>query len=46
VYVFAYFSGTYVLSLALLHFLVPRIGETRSEPVATSSTPPQPVSSK
>ena len=35
IYVFAYFSCTYLLALAFLHFLVPRIGETRSEPVAT-----------
>jgi ACS family hexuronate transporter-like MFS transporter len=46
VYVFAYFSGTYVVSLALLHFLVPKIGDIRREVAATGNTPLQPVSEK
>jgi ACS family hexuronate transporter-like MFS transporter len=32
VYVFAYFSGTYVLSLVCLQLLVPRIANTRRTP--------------
>ena len=32
-YVFAYFSGTYVLSLACLQLLVPKIAEAKAKPV-------------
>lgn len=34
VYVFAYFSGTYILSLVLLQLLVPRIAAARLQPPA------------
>jgi ACS family hexuronate transporter-like MFS transporter len=40
VYVFAYFSCTYVLALACLHFIVPRIGETRPAPAVASPSEP------
>jgi ACS family hexuronate transporter-like MFS transporter len=41
VYVFAYFSCTYVLALACLHFLVPKIGEAQAAP--TPATAPEPL---
>ena len=37
VYVFAYFSGTYVLSLVCLQLLVPKIADARRKPVAPAN---------
>jgi ACS family hexuronate transporter-like MFS transporter len=40
VFVFAYFSGTYVLSLGLLQLLVPRIADTRQQPMVSVAGDP------
>jgi ACS family hexuronate transporter-like MFS transporter len=42
VYVFAYFSGMYVLSLILMQILVPKIADPRAVPARAAATEPPP----